>query len=155
MVGGTEAQFQRWIPVWHALSKQPRLVGPIGQAATLKLALNQLIAAETAAFSLSLALIQRANVPVPLFMSVLKESALFAPTFEKKLPRLEARQYDQPNFSTRHLLKDVDLFLATARDRGISATGLAGVRELLVNAIAHGQGDLDYSALYEELNPRG
>jgi hypothetical protein len=29
------------------------------------------------------------------------------------------------------------------------------VRELLVNAIAHGQGDLDYSALYEELNPRG
>jgi 3-hydroxyisobutyrate dehydrogenase len=155
MVGGTEAQFQRWNPVWHALSKQPRLVGPIGQAATLKLALNQLIAAETAAFSLSLALIQRANVPVPLFMSVLKESALFAPTFEKKLPRLEARQYDQPNFSTRHLLKDVDLFLATARDRGISATGLAGVRELLVNAIAHGQGDLDYSALYEELNPRG
>lgn len=155
MVGGTEGQFQRWTPLWRVLSKEPRLIGPVGQAATLKLALNQLIAAETAAFSLSLALIQRSDVPVPLFMSVLKESALFAPTFEKKLPRLESRRYDQPNFSTRHLLKDVDLFLAAARDRGIGATGLAGVREVLANAVAHGQGDLDYSALYEELNPRG
>jgi 3-hydroxyisobutyrate dehydrogenase len=154
MVGGTPEQLARWSPVLQSLSQEPRLVGPVGQAAMLKLALNQLIAAETAAFSLSLALIQRAQVPVDLFMSILKKSALFAPTFEKKLPRLEQRQYDQPNFSTRHLLKDVELFLATARERGLRTTGLHGVRDLLVDAIAHGHGDVDYSALYEELNPK-
>lgn len=154
MVGGTDQQLQRVRPLLSSLSKEPRLVGPVGQAAVMKLALNQLIAAETAAFSLSLALIQQSQVPVDLFMSLLKESALFAPTFEKKLPRLQQRQYDQPNFSTTHLLKDIDLFLATAATQGLRTTGLQGVRDVVADAIAHGRGDQDYSALYEELNRR-
>lgn len=154
MVGGTDAQLERWKPLFRSLSKEPRLVGPVGQAATLKLALNQLIAAEIAGFSLSLALIQDAGVPVELFMSVLKQSALFAPSFEKKLPRLQSREYDHPNFSTRHLLKDVDLFVAAAKDHGLRTTGLEGIRMLLADALAHGRGDVDYSVLYEEMHPR-
>jgi 3-hydroxyisobutyrate dehydrogenase len=154
MVGGTQEQLQRLSPVFRALSKKPRLVGPVGHAATLKLALNQLIATETAAFSLSLALVQQSRVPVELFMSILKESALFAPTFEKKFPRLDARHYDGPNFSTRHLLKDVELFLTAAKEHGVRTAGLHGVRDLLSDAIKHGHGEEDYSALYEEINPR-
>jgi len=155
MAGGTEEQFQRVAPVLKSLSITPRLVGPIGQAAILKLALNQLIASETAAFALSLALIRQSQVPVELFMAVLKESALFARTFEKKLPRLEARDYAQPNFSIRHLLKDVELFLATARDGHLRLAGLPNVRNVLADAIVHGYGDADYSAMYEEISPRG
>ena len=152
MVGGTDAQLEQWRPLLLSLSNEPRLVGPVGQAATLKLALNQLIAAEMAAFSLSLALIRHAAVPVDLFMSVLKQSALFAPTFEKKLPRMQSRDYDHPNFSTRHLLKDVDLFVRVAQTHGVRTTGLEGIRRLLVDAIAHGHADVDYSALYEEIS---
>jgi 3-hydroxyisobutyrate dehydrogenase len=152
MVGGTDAQFVQWSPLLRALSNEPRLVGPVGQAATLKLALNQLIAVETAGFALSLALIRHAAVPVELFMSILKQSALFAPTFEKKLPRMQSRQYDHPNFSTRHLLKDVDLFVAAAQNHGLRTTGLDGIRGLLTDAITHGHADVDYSALYEEVS---
>ncbi|ALA61189.1 NAD(P)-dependent oxidoreductase [Nitrospira moscoviensis] len=151
MVGGSRDQMRRWEPLLQTLSNEPRFVGSIGQAASLKLALNHLIAAETAAFSLSLALIQRSQVPVDLFMSILKDSALFAPTFDKKLPRLQARRYDDPNFSTRHLLKDVDLFVAAAREHGLRTSSLDGVRQILVDAIAHGSGDVDYSVLYEEV----
>ena len=154
MAGGTQEQFQRVAPVLKSLSSAPRLVGSIGQAATLKLALNQLIAAETAAFALSLALIQQSQVPVELFMAILKESALFARTFEKKLPRLEARDYAHPNFSTRHLLKDVELFLTAARERQLRSAGLTDVRDLLADAVVHGYGDADYSAMYEEISPR-
>ncbi len=154
MVGGTQDHFQRVAPVFRSLSKEPRLVGPIGEASTLKLALNQLIAAETAAFSLSLALIERSQVPVDLFMSVLKESALFARTFDKKLRRLQARNYDHPNFSTRHLLKDVELFLSEARERQFCAASLLGVRDLLKDSVAHGFGEVDYSAMHEEVSPR-
>jgi 3-hydroxyisobutyrate dehydrogenase len=154
MVGGTDAQLERWKPLFCSLSKEPRLVGPVGHAATLKLALNQLIAAEMAGFALSLALIQQADVPIEHFMSILKHSALFAPTFEKKLPRLQSRDYAQPNFSTRHLLKDIDLFVAVAKDHGLRNTGLEGTRTVVADAIAHGYGDMDYAALYEELRPR-
>ena len=86
-----EAQFIQWAPLVGSLSREPRLVGSVGKAASLKLALNQLIAAEISAFTLSLGLVQRAGVPIDTFMAILRESALFAPAFEKKLPGLPTR----------------------------------------------------------------
>jgi 3-hydroxyisobutyrate dehydrogenase len=153
MVAGTEGQFAQWGPLFRSLSREPRLVGPVGKAASLKLALNQLIAAEISAFALSLGLVQRAGVPVETFMAILRQSTLFAPTFEKKLPRLLARDYQHPNFSTRHLLKDVDLFLKEASGYELTTSGLEGIRPVLQRTIAQGLGDSDYSAIFEVVNP--
>ncbi len=153
MVGGTEGQFAQWGPLFRSLSREPRLIGPIGKAASLKLALNQLIAAEISAFALSLGLVQRAGVPVDTFMAILRESALFAPAFEKKLPRLLTRDYQHPNFSTRHLLKDVELFLKEASGYALTTSSLEGIRPVLERTIAQGLGDSDYSAIFEVVNP--
>jgi len=62
-------------------------MGEVGSAAAVKLALNQLIASLTAAFSLSLGFVQRQGTDVELFMQILRQSALYAPTFDKKFPR--------------------------------------------------------------------
>ena len=86
-----EAQFIQWAPLVGSLSREPRLAGSVGKAASLKLALNQLIAAEISAFALSLGLVQRAGVFIDTFMAILRESALFAPAFEKKLLGLPTR----------------------------------------------------------------
>jgi 3-hydroxyisobutyrate dehydrogenase len=153
MVGGTEEQFARWSPLFCSLSREPRLIGPVGAAAALKLALNHLIAAEISAFALSLGLVQRAGAPVDTFMTILRESALFAPTFEKKLPRLLKRDYRNPNFSTRHLLKDVELFLAEATKQQLAVSSLEGIAPILRKTIEHGLGEVDYSALYDIVNP--
>jgi 3-hydroxyisobutyrate dehydrogenase len=153
MVGGAKDHFDQLNPMFRSLSREPRFIGSVGQAAVLKLALNHLIAAETVAFSLSLGLIQRTGVSVDTFMTILRESALFAPTFEKKLPRLLKHDYHQPNFSTRHLLKDVLLCLKEAADRGLTTTVLDGIRRILEEAITRGHGELDYSAVYDVVNP--
>lgn len=153
MVGGTQEQFTRWADLLRCFGPEPRLIGQVGQAAALKLALNQLIAAEIAAFSLSLGLVQKEGIAVDTFMAILRRSALFAPTFEKKLPRLLARDYANPNFSTRHLLKDVDLFLKEATTAGLNTGSLEGVRPLLEKTIERGLADVDYSALFETVNP--
>lgn len=153
MVGGTEGQFAQWGPLFRSLSREPRLIGPVGKAASLKLALNQLIAAEMSAFALSLGLVQRAGVPVDTFMAILRESALFAPAFEKKLPRLLTRDYQRPNFSTRHLLKDVELFLKEASGYELTTTSLEGIRPVLQRTVAQGLGEADYSAIFEVVNP--
>ncbi len=153
MAGGTEEQFVRLDPLFRSLDRQPRLIGPVGQAAALKLALNHLIAAETTAFALSLGFVQQSGVSVETFMSLVRESALYARTFDKKLPRLLKRDYHHPNFSTRHLLKDVGLFMQEAAARGLATTSLQGLLPLLESAIARGFGELDYSAVYEALNP--
>ena len=154
MVGGTEDQFAQWLPLFRALSREPRLVGPVGKAAAMKLALNQLIAAEISAFALSLGLVQRAGIPVDTFMAILRESALFAPTFEKKLPRLLSRDYQHPNFSTRHLMKDVELFLKEAAGYGLITSSAEGIRPLLEQTIALGLGEADYASIYETVNPK-
>jgi 3-hydroxyisobutyrate dehydrogenase len=153
MIGGTEGQFAQWGPLFRSLSREPRLVGPVGKAACLKLALNQLIAAEISAFALSFGLVQRAGVPLDTFMAILRESALFAPVFEKKLPRLLTRDYQHPNFSTRHLLKDVELFLKAASGYALTASSLEGIKPVLEQTIVQGFGDSDYSAIFEVVNP--
>ncbi len=153
MVGGTVEQFARWRPLLSRLSREPRHIGPVGQAAALKLALNQLIAAEITAFSLSLGLVQRSGIPIDTFMDVLKSSALFAPAFEKKLPRLLARDYANPNFSTRHLLKDVELVFRETQALGLETAALAALRPLLERTVAAGHAGSDYSAIFEVITP--
>lgn len=153
MVGATPEHYAEWSPLLHALGSDVRLIGLPGKAAVMKLALNQLIAAEMAAFSLSLGLVRQSGVDVENFMAVLRKSALYAPMFDKKLPRLVERNYERPNFSTRHLLKDVELTAAAADTAHLSAGGLSGVRSLLIDTIALGLGDMDYSAVYEGVDP--
>ena len=76
-----------------------------------------------------------------------------APMFEKKLPRLLNRDYARPNFSTRHLLKDVDLCLNAARDANVATSVLAAIREILEETVGQGLQDADYSSVFETVVP--
>ncbi len=153
MVGGDEALFQRWRKLLACFGSEVHLVGEVGKAATLKLALNQLIASLTAAFSLSLGMVLRSGVEVELFMSILRNSALYAPTFDKKLPRMLKRDFDRPNFPTKHLFKDVKLVEETARRLGLETAGVEGVRHIIEKALQMGWSETDYSSLYNAVNP--
>ncbi|WP_231596564.1 hypothetical protein [Synechococcus sp. CBW1108] len=70
-----------------ALGGEPRHLGHVGAALHTKLALNQLIASLTHSFSLALHAVQQAGVEVETFMAILRESALYAPTLDKKLAK--------------------------------------------------------------------
>jgi 3-hydroxyisobutyrate dehydrogenase len=148
MVGGSAAALERARPVLAHLGGEPHYLGPVGAALTTKLALNQLIASLTHSFSLSLHLVQRAGVDVEKFMAILRASALYAPTFDKKLAKELSDDYLNPNFPTAHLRKDLQLFLLAAADAGLNSEGLSGLAQLLERSTAAGLDDLDYSALH-------
>lgn len=152
MVGGTPEQFTLWSPVLQHLGT-PQLIGEVGTAAALKLALNQLITSLTTAFAASLGLVQRQGVPIETFMQVLRQSALYAPTFDKKLQRMVDRHFDAPNFPTKHLLKDTNLFVQAAIASGLKVDNLEGIRQILETACEMGLAEADYSALYAAVNP--
>jgi 3-hydroxyisobutyrate dehydrogenase len=153
MVGSSAPQYERWSAILKIFSSKPIRVGPVGQASALKLALNQLIAPLTASFSLSLAFVQRKGIKVDLFMKILRESALYAPTFDKKLQRMLERNYSNPNFPTRHLAKDIDLFLSEAKGVNLQPAALEGVGRLVKMTLDAGLNDMDYSALFNTINP--
>ena len=78
---------------------------------------------------------------------------MFTPVFEKKLLRLLTRDYQRPKFFTRHLLKDVELFLKEASGYALTTSSLEGIRPVLERTISQGLGDSDYSAIFEVVNP--
>ena len=148
MVGGELADLERARPVLMALGGEPRHLGPVGAALHTKLALNQLIASLTHSFSLALHVVQQAGVEVETFMAILRESALYAPTFDKKLAKELADDYSNPNFPTAHLRKDLQLFLTAAAALQLETQGLRGLAELRQGATAAGLDELDYSSLH-------
>ncbi|MEO0457095.1 MAG: NAD(P)-dependent oxidoreductase [Cyanobacteria bacterium P01_A01_bin.114] len=153
MVGANPEQFEQWQPVLRCLGPEPTLIGPVGAGAAVKLAMNQLIGTLTAAFAMSLGLVQSENIEVAQFMDIVRQSALYAPTFDKKLQRMCDRNFANPNFPTKHLLKDMTLFVKAAQAQGMDAIAAESVSQLAGKALALGLADADYSALFDAVNP--
>ena len=153
MVGGSLDDFNYVVPILDCLGENPILIGDVGTAAALKLAMNQLIAALTTAFSLSLGFCMCNGVDTEKYMDVVRKSALYAQTYDKKLKKYLERNFDGANFSAKHLNKDVNLFLADAESLGMDCSSLQGIAKITTQAIKQGLGDKDYSAIYEIINP--
>ena len=153
MVGATPEQLDRWLSVLKCFGPAPQLMGPVGTASATKLAMNQLIGTLTSAFSMSLGLVQREGLNLDKFMRLVRASALYAPQFDKKLERMCDRDFEDPNFPTKHLLKDMDLFVQAAENKDIDATVAAGVSAIAKKAVSKGLANKDYSAIYSAVNP--
>ncbi len=153
MVGSDPEQFERWTFFLKRFSREPLYIGPVGKASALKIALNQLIASSTAAFSFSLGLVLRRGIDVELFMKILRQSVLYAPQFDKKLSRMLEREFSAPHFTTGNLLKDVLLMIDEGRGLGLDVSVIEAVRHLVQEAIDRGYGQTDYSSLYNAVHP--
>ena len=152
MTGGDEKILADCEPILNTFSQSIRHIGSVGQAAAVKLALNQLIASLTSAFSLTLGFLQNAELNINTFMSILRESALYAPTFDKKLQKMLDRDFASANFPLQHLLKDVDLFLKANSAKGLDTSSLASISSILQQGCHH-YAQQDYSSLYQIIHP--
>ncbi|WP_353570088.1 NAD(P)-dependent oxidoreductase [Candidatus Albibeggiatoa sp. nov. BB20] len=151
--GGTKAQFEQWQPLLSHLGSQVHYVGEVGSASAVKLAFNHFIASLATTFGLSLAMVKANGLDVEQFMNILRDSALYAPTYDKKLNNMLERQFDNPNFPTSHMLKDINLFLDETQQLGLNGVATEGVRDILQQAVNMGFGEHDYSALFQAISP--
>ncbi|NEQ52725.1 MAG: NAD(P)-dependent oxidoreductase [Leptolyngbya sp. SIO3F4] len=150
MVGSTPDQFEQWRPILECFGPEPQLMGPVGAGSGVKLAMNQLIGTLTTAFSMSLGLIQQEAIDIEKFMAIVRQSALYAPTFDKKLGRMCDRNFANPNFPTKHLLKDMNLFVQAAET--FNADVAASVAQIAQQAVEQGLADQDYSSVFAAVN---
>lgn len=154
MGGARPETWEKTLPLLQILGTNPTYIGSIGSAAALKLALNQMIGALTVGFAQSLGYLQAQQVDIEKFMEILRASALYAPTFDKKLSRMVERNYTNPNFPTKHLDKDLQLFADSARPLGLNLAAIQGLQIVLAKAVEAGWADGDYSALLEGILPK-
>lgn len=153
LVGGTEKHKEDFEKLFTSFSDKIVYIGELGKAAAIKLALNQLIASETAAFAMSLGYLREMEVDVDKFMDILKGSALYAPTFEKKLDNYMKRDFSDPNFPLKHLLKDVRLMIAQFGQAGINVNGLKAIEDAIKTGLEKDLSEQDYSSLYNVIHP--
>jgi 3-hydroxyisobutyrate dehydrogenase-like beta-hydroxyacid dehydrogenase len=153
MVAGSENAYHQTLLMLRGLGKEVEHLGPVGKAAAAKLAMNQLIASLTVGFSQSLGLIRAEGVEVEQFMGLLRQSALYAPTFDKKLQKFMEHDYSHPNFPLKHLIKDIALFQQVAEASGMNGEVASATLKVLLKGQEAGYGEEDYSSLYEAINP--
>ncbi|HWJ19636.1 MAG TPA: NAD-binding protein [Geobacterales bacterium] len=126
----------------------------VGQASALKLIFNFLIGTLTASFSVALNAAQENRIDVDQFMGLLRESALYAPTFDKKLNQMLTGQYTNPNFPAEHLKKDLNLFGEVAHLSPLATAFVSALSDIAAAAADRQETKLDYSSLHEVVKGR-
>ncbi len=149
-MAGPAANIDDEVSALIALYSNKRIVfDAVGQASALKLIFNFMIGALTTSFSAALNAAQENGIDVDQFMGLLRESALYAPTFDKKLNQMMTGQYANPNFPAEHLKKDLKLFGEVAHLSPLATAFVNALSDIAAAAAERQETKLDYSSLHE------
>ncbi len=131
-------------PVLERLSSSILQIGRIGSASALKLAMNLNIALVMQALSESLTFARAAGISDDTYFSALKLNVGNSGIAALKEPKLRSRDFS-PQFSLKHMAKDLRLALETARDMKLpQAQNLMRIHE---EGIRCGWGEEDFTVL--------
>ena len=147
-IGGDEAILEAARPVLERLSKTILHIGPLGSASTLKLSMNLQIAAIAGALNEGLTLCRANGIADETFFAALHQNVARSGVSDLKEPKLLARDYS-PQFSVKHMEKDLRLALETARENGLELSQTKAARIVYQKGLKHSLGNEDFSALIQ------
>jgi 3-hydroxyisobutyrate dehydrogenase-like beta-hydroxyacid dehydrogenase len=147
ILAGAPDALERVRPIADAIGRQTFVAGhEPWQANALKLAGNFMIASMLEAFSEAFALMRKSGVPEQQFLDVMSE--LFgSPIYKNYGSLIVDRRFDPAGFALQLGFKDVRLALEAARETATPMPFASILRDHFLNAVAHGQHDLDWSSL--------
>lgn len=145
-VGGSDSALRGARPILEASSKQIIHIGAVGQASAIKIATNMVTAASVQAAAEALALVQELGLPLEKFVEAMHANASHSTTLEMKLPKMLGRDFE-PQFSVKHMLKDVQIANQIALSHYLDLGVTAAARDQLLEQMQWGHGDVDYSAV--------
>ena len=106
LIGGDVETLERATPVIDTFAATVWHAGAIGDAATMKLAINGLFAAQVAAFGEVAGLIERSAIDTDSALDLLAGLPITAPGLQRVLGLMRGRQFD-PNFPVPLVAKDL------------------------------------------------
>ena len=150
IAAGPPSALERCRPVFQPLARQVFVVGTNPEHANaVKIARNFLLATVIESLGEAMALVRGSGVQAEEFVKILTSTSLAAPAYKNYGKLMVERAYEPAQFSMELGLKDVELALATAREKGISLPSGELIREHLLQAIARGHREKDWAALAE------
>ena len=153
LVGGERAVAESMAPVLDAICPRRHLVGPVGAGGRTKLAVNLVGGLNRAVMAEGLAFAESLGLDLLPFLEVLKESAAYSRTMDNRGKKMALSDFT-PHAKVTQSKKDF-LLMRDAAERSGQELPLAGIYlELIEGCLAHGEGDLDNSAIIEEVRRR-
>lgn len=153
MVGGSQADFDRAMPLFEIMGKTIVLMGGPGAGQTTKACNQIMVALHYAAASEALVLGAKAGVDPAKMVQVLGGGLAASRVLELKGQKMIDHDF-QPGFRIDLHRKDLAIAVAAGKAEGVPLLATAVVDQLFQAAAAAGRGSLDHSALmsvYEDL----
>lgn len=135
-------------PILDVVGRRAFIAGtnPAG-AAAVKLANNMVLGCALEAMAEGFALTRKFGVEPAVFNEVLTDGLFAAPAYKVYGNIIAKQAYDQAGFTTLLGLKDSNLILAAGQAAGVPLPSCNVYRDRLVGAVAHGEGELDWSVI--------
>jgi len=119
-------------------------------AIAIKLANNFVLGCAVETMAEAFSLVRKYGVDPQVFYDVMTEGLFAAPAYKVYGKLIVDSSYDKPGFTVKLGLKDIKLALAAAELVGVPLPSGSVVRDRLVGAIGHGDGDKDWAVLGKE-----
>jgi len=145
-LGGDAGLIEVARPILEPISTAILHIGPLGSASTLKLAMNMNVAGVGQILCESLTLSRAAGIPDDIYFAALGRNLAHSGLADLKEPKLRAKNYS-PQFSLKHMGKDLRLALETAHSLSLPLEQTARLKETYDQGIAAGWKEDDFIGL--------
>jgi 3-hydroxyisobutyrate dehydrogenase-like beta-hydroxyacid dehydrogenase len=152
-VGGERALYERWRPALEAVLPRAVLVGTVGQAMTLKLVANLLVALHSAAAAEALTLARKAGLDLGVVLDVLNSSAASSAMLKVRGPMIVRRDFPA-QMKLDLFMKDIHLMQEAAESVGASLPFTDLAERLYEEARVAGHGAEDLAVVATALEGR-
>lgn len=152
-LGGDSAVVERARPFLKSIAGGIQHIGPLGTASTLKLAMNLNLAGIAQTLCESLTLCRAAGISDETYFEALSRNSSHSRVSDQKEPKLRQREYS-PQFSLKHMGKDLRLALETAASLSLTLGQTAHLKQTYDRGIEAGWKEEDYIGLVRYLEKK-
>jgi 3-hydroxyisobutyrate dehydrogenase-like beta-hydroxyacid dehydrogenase len=146
--GGDPAAIKQLEPLWQVIGRRTFDAGPNpAGAAAVKLANNMVLGCAIEAMAEAFALTRKFGVEPSVFNEVLTDGLFAAPAYKVYGGIIANESYENVGFAVTLGFKDSNLMLAAGQAANVPLPSLNVYRDTLIEAIAQGAGDLDWSVI--------
>ncbi len=153
IVGGDRTAFEACADIFEAITEKVFYLGPSGSGSKAKLASNLILGLNRLALAEGLVFAGKLGLDLQTFLELLKVTPAYSAAMDSKGKKMLSRDFT-PEARIRQHYKDVSLILKYA-EKASQELPLSRVHlDILENAMAAGDGEMDNSAIIRETERR-
>jgi 3-hydroxyisobutyrate dehydrogenase-like beta-hydroxyacid dehydrogenase len=153
MVGGDRTAFEACADIFGAITEKVFYLGPSGSGSKAKLASNLILGLNRLALAEGLVFAGKLGLDLQAFLELLKVTPAYSAAMDSKGKKMLSRDFT-PEARIRQHYKDVSLILKYAEKAGQELPLSRVHLDILENAMAAGDGEMDNSVIIREIERR-